>query len=307
MTQRISPNALQALMDALSTVFWYKTDLRSYLTAATGDPALIGRLDWNAYKRVVVDQLVQHLASNQERHRELLLRLMVDVSQMNDFPKLRNVDDAEAKIAAARAAVDELCKYIKPYEQELVERERDRERIAKAKAEGSERRYMQTKLDELRDRYQHLVVMDDPQKRGLALEPLLRDLFGLFDLDPRASFKLRGEQIDGTVTINRTHFLVEAKWTKDPTERKELDAFRAKVESKIENTLGLFVSINGFQDSAVELHSGRGALMLLMTGADLYAVLDGRIDLVELLERKHRHASQTGQILVDAHQMFQDA
>jgi hypothetical protein len=40
--------------------------------------------------------------------------------------------------------------------------------------------------------------------------------------------------------------------------------------------------------------------MLLMTGADLYAVLDGRIDLVQLLERKHRHVSQTGEVLIEA-------
>jgi hypothetical protein len=40
--------------------------------------------------------------------------------------------------------------------------------------------------------------------------------------------------------------------------------------------------------------------MFLMTGADLYLVLDIRIDLVELLRRKHRHASQSGEILLEA-------
>ena len=133
---------------------------------------------------------------------------------------------------------------------------------------------------------------------------MLRNLFVLFDLDPRAAFKLYGEQIDGSFSLGETHFLLEAKWTKDPTEREELDVFKAKILRKIENTLGLFVSINGFQKSAVGLHSGHGARMLLMTGADLYAVLDARVDLVKLLKRKHRHASQTGEILLEANEML---
>jgi hypothetical protein len=159
---------------------------------------------------------------------------------------------------------------------------------------------MAEKLAELKARYEELVVMEDAQERGRLLEPPLRDLFMLFDLDPKAAFTLRGEQIDGSFSLGETHFLLEAMWTKDPSERKELDAFKAKIQSKIENTLGLFISINGFQETAVEFHSGHGSQMLLMTGADFYLVLDARVDFVELLKRKHRHASQTGEVLLEA-------
>jgi hypothetical protein len=37
-------------------------------------------------------------------------------------------------------------------------------------------------------------------------------------------------------------------------------------------------------------------------GADLMAVLEARIDFVELLRRKKRHASQTGRILFEIHE-----
>jgi hypothetical protein len=53
---------------------------------------------------------------------------MVDVAEMDDFPKLRGIEDSETKIAAARAAVAELRAYTRPYEQELLERERAAER-----------------------------------------------------------------------------------------------------------------------------------------------------------------------------------
>lgn len=37
---------------------------------------------------------------------------------------------------------------------------------------------------------------------GVALEPFLRELFDTFDLDPKASFKISGEQIDGGFTLD---------------------------------------------------------------------------------------------------------
>lgn len=303
MASRISPNALQALTDALATMFWYKADLRRYLVAAGGDTALVAELDWDGYKRRIADQFVGRLAGNQDAYREVLVRLMVDVAAVEEFPKLRGTEDEAEKIAEAKAAVAELRKYIKPYEQELLEREKATERIAENRALAAEQRSFETKLAEYKARYEALLAMAEPQARGLALEPLLRDLFALFDLDPRGSFVLSGEQIDGSFSLGETNFLLEAKWTKEPIERKELDAFKAKVERKIENTLGLFVAINGFQEHAVEDHS-TGALMLLMTGADLYMVLDGRIDLKVLLRRKYRHASDTGKVLFEATQML---
>lgn len=39
---------------------------------------------------------------------------------------------------------------------------------------------------------------------------------------------------------------------------------------------------------------------MLMDGADLYAVLEERIDLRDLLRRKRREASMTGRVLLTA-------
>lgn len=303
MAQRISANALQALTDGLATIVWYKNDLRSYLVAATGDATLVASLDWT-YKRRAADEIVQRMASDQDRYREMLIRLMVDVAALDDFPKLRGIEDSEKKIAEAKAAVTELRRYTQPYEAELLEQEKARERIAEAQATAAEKRSFEDRLAALKRGYEELVVMDDPQARGRALEPLLRDLFALFDLDPRAAFVLHGEQIDGSFSLGETHFLLEAKWQKEAVDRAALSVFKDKVQGKIENTLGLFISVNGFHESAVEHHSGHGAQMLLMSGGDLYLVLDGRVDLVELLRRKLRHASQTGEVLLEASEIL---
>lgn len=41
--------------------------------------------------------------------------------------------------------------------------------------------------------------------------------------------------------------------------------------------------------------------MILMNGADLSAIIDGRIELPELLTRKRQHAARTGEIYLDAY------
>ena len=54
----------------------------------------------------------------------------------------------------------------------------------------------------------------EPQARGYAFERFLRDLFDANGLSPRASFRLVGEQIDGSFELSAETYLLEAKWTR---------------------------------------------------------------------------------------------
>jgi hypothetical protein len=296
--QRVSPNAVAALKEALAGAFWFKSDLRGYLSTALANPGLLAGVNWDNYKWAIVDEIIDRMVRGPERYHDALVQLMFDVAAMDSFPKLRRHEDAERLIREAHEAVERLRRLVKPYERELLEREQARERIGQARAQAESRRAFDTQLGSLRDRYMELVSMADARARGYALEALLRELFALFDLDPRAAFRIEGEQIDGAFALDRTNFLLEAKWQTALTPRKELDAFAAKVAEKIENTLGLFISINGVEPAAIEKHSGRGSVMIVMDGSDLYAVLEGRIDLVALLRRKLRHAAQTDEIML---------
>ena len=163
---------------------------------------------------------------------------------------------------------------------------------------------VKAKLQALTQEYYRLLSSDETQKRGYRLEKILRDLFELFDLDPKASFKIVGEQIDGAFTFESIDYLLEAKWQKEPASTRDLDGLAGKLSRKLENTLGLFLSINGFSPEAVQTHSSGRRLMILMDGSDLMAVLEGRIDLLQLLLRKRRHASQTGRIYLQIHEIL---
>jgi len=178
------------------------------------------------------------------------------------------------------------------------ERLEARERIEKSRAEAMASRGVEAKLAELKAKYLELVGATDKQRRGYDLQDILEELFELFDLAPKGSFAITGEQIDGAFNFVGTEYLLEARWRAALAETADLDGFAKKIERKLENTLGLLVSIEGFQPSAIEIHSGGKPVMVLMDGADLFQVLDARIELPELLRRKVRHAATTGEIML---------
>lgn len=44
--------------------------------------------------------------------------------------------------------------------------------------------------------------------------------------------------------------------------------------------------------------------MILMNGADLSAIIEGRIPLPDLIRRKRQHAAQTGENFIDAYRLL---
>jgi hypothetical protein len=303
MAIRVSPNAIQALQDALVATFWRKKDLLAYLRAAVEDEHLLQGIDWlspDAYKRESVSQFVNRLAADQGRHRDLVLRLMSDVAAMDDFPQLAWLEDGPTKIKAAQAAVERLRRYMTPYEEELAEKVAAQNRITQARREAEIRRATSDALRELTRRYYTLLAMESAQRRGFAFERWLRELFDVFDLDPKASLRAEGEQIDGGFTLHNHHYLLEARWRKVLAAREDLDVFDAKVRGHAENTLGLYISVEGFEPTAISRHSHRGSPLILMHGGDLLDVLEERITLDDLIARKYRHASMTGEILLSS-------
>ncbi len=299
----IAPAALHTLKEALSAVYWYKSDLRSFLTNSLSDPQVLARVNWEDFKRSIVGAVVDHLSSNQDVYQADLLRLMTEVARMESFAHLERLEDGPAKAKAAKDAVAALRTMIRPHAALMAQEAEKEERRATALEERLKQGAVREQLSSLETRFGHLLG-EEPQKRGYALEVLMRDLFNLFDLDPKSSFKVVGEQIDGAFTFDSTDYLFEAKWQNAPTAVQELDALSGKFSRRLENTLGLLLSINGFSEDAPKVHSSGRSSIVLMDGSDLMAVLEGRIDLIQLLLRKRRHAAQTGNIYLRIHEVL---
>ncbi|MFB4309634.1 restriction endonuclease [Actinomadura sp. GTD37] len=301
-TKRVSPAILHPLKEALTLAYWYKSDLRAFLTSCLGRGELVAQLDWTNYKRPIVAQLVDSLAANQHRYFDELLTLILATADITDPRHLKRLDDGESKYRNAVEALDTLRSQVEPYrrlrsEEQEAERRREATRI-----EAEMQRAMSEKLEELKKLFHEIVAMP-PQPRGYALEKFLNGLFALYDIDAKAPFRIVGEQIDGAFTFEG-EFLLEAKWKDERTPVADLDSFGGKVSRKLDNTLGLFISMNGFQDSAIEVHSRGRPTMILMDGADLNAVMDGRIELPELLRRKRQHAARTGEVFIGAYRLL---
>ena len=121
----------------------------------------------------------------------------------------------------------------------------------------------------------------------------LTDLFVLFDIQPRLSYNIDREQIDGALSFDTDDYIVEARWRKQKSSRADGDILAAKVRRRGKNALGLFISVAGFSDDLLAAYS-EGTPFLALTGDDLYMVLDGRVRLDDLLRAKKRHANETG-------------
>jgi hypothetical protein len=141
------------------------------------------------------------------------------------------------------------------------------------------------------------VSMLDPQPRGYAFEKFLKELFDANGMAGRASFRLVGEQIDGSFEIMGETYLLEAKWTNQQVGAADLRSFNAKVEDKASWSRGLFVSNSGFSEDGL-VAFGKGKSLVCMDGLDLSDMLQQRLSFNEVLSKKVRRAAETGRPFV---------
>lgn len=304
LSKRINPAVLQPLKEALTLAFWYKKDLRAFLSTCLPDLGLVSQLDWTDYKRTVVYRLIDTMAANQAKFQDELLDLLLATADIVDPAHLKRVEDGERKYAEASDALATLRSQVEPYRKMRTEVEEASRRRREDEARADMQRAIQERLAELREVLYELTRSQDAQKRGYALEKLLNSLFALFDIDAKSSFRVVGEQIDGAFTFEATEFLLEAKWQIGKAAVSDLDSFVGKIGRKLENTLGLFLSVNGFQESVIETFSQNRPRFILMDGSDLSAVVENRIGLPELITRKRQHASRTGEVFVGAYEIL---
>ena len=255
--KRIAPGAYEALLEALAVVFWNKDRLERYLRIELREhPELLAPLPFGSVKRQVAADLVSFLAERENKYQDVTLSLMQHVAAMDSFPNLEQQTDRAELLPRAMRAVSELRRWVDQY----AEWARARERLASEQAREAEQSQLRLSVSkrhqELKQRFLEMHGQDDHQQRGRDLELLLNDLFDLYDFNPRRSFLISGEQIDGAFTFNTDDYILEAKWEKAPTAREDVDVLDAKVRRKGKNTLGLFVAVSGFSPSAVNAHSG---------------------------------------------------
>ena len=142
-----------------------------------------------------------------------------------------------------------------------------------------------------------------PQPRGYAYERFLKELFDAYGLAGRASFRLVGEQIDGSFELAGETYLLEAKWQEALTDAADLRAFNSKVEDKAAWTRGLFISNSGFSQDGLTAF-GRGRRVVCMDGSDIGEMLNRGIPFPDVMLKKVRRAAESGRPFVPVSDLF---
>ena len=299
---------LQYLEDALSESFRYHSALDAFLLRSGISRAQLSvsrkqaeeraaeRFD-RAPKRFVAQAILQDVGALGAEGDRMIAAMVTSLVQMA-LPDA--TETAKAAIQALQAKIKS-DKEIKA-EQREAEKQAVEDQQRKAERAREATRAAQTaKRDVLRDRFIGLMSEANAQARGYLFETFLNDLFEFEGLDPRRSFKLGGEQIDGSFNWrSRTH-LVEAKWTQAPAAGLEFGAFNYKLEGKTVDTRGLFVSVHGYSTDAIKGVNGKGALKFVcIDGAHLMRALTADNGLTSILEKIWRHADETGEAYLPA-------
>lgn len=216
-----------------------------------------------------------------------------------DFPDLANYEDSKLRIQAAREAVGALASYKRRQsESQTNEREAVRRRAEGERARVATIARNQT-LTAMQDRLNSLSSRIGEQSAGYDFEVWFYDLIDFAEVDCRRPYNSGGRQIDGTVTVDGTTYLVECKFTSVQSGAPDLDGILARIRTKADNTMALFVSMSGYNSGALRAGSFAGTPLLLIDYSHLYHILSGAMTFDDLIRRIRRHASQTGESFLE--------
>ena len=293
MSKRLNPTIAALIYDSLLKCFWRKEALKRFLRSSRIGGNFIAQLDMNESKRTWLDRLFP-LVLDKAKGTELLVEMGRSLASMNHFPDLDGWEDSAQKNKAAREAVAALAAAIGA-EDSRETGERSGEEIRK-RADEVRRVAVRERadLDRLRMQMDSLVMALGTQSGGYDFQDWFYDLLDYEDVDNRTPYTTEGRQIDGSLTLDGTTYLVELKFEASQAGATDVDSLKAKINSKADNTMGIMVAMSGYSSVAVKEASGPRTALLLFDSSHVYMVLDGISTLKDIIRRVRRHSSQTG-------------
>jgi hypothetical protein len=293
MAKKVNPTIVALTYDALLKCFWRKEALKRYLRNSGVSANYISQLDMAEPKRAWLDRLFPLMADT-EKGVYGMLAMAQNLSEMTDFPDLRGWEDSEIKLQDAREAIAALGRALGA-EKAKADKERD---VHDSRARAEEMRKVavreQVDLARLKDRMDKLAMQLGTQQGGYAFEAWFYDFLDYEEVENRRPYKVEGRQIDGSLTLDGTTYLVELKYERDQAGATDIDSLKAKIGSKADNTMGVMVAISGYSSVAIKEASGPKTALLLFDYSHVYRALGALNSFKDSIRRVRRHSSQTG-------------
>ena len=294
MKTRLTPHFTSLVYEACLKSFWRHRALARFLRQCSISQQFLQTWAPGETKRDVLDRLFLELPKS-DRGRSALMRMAGFLIEQESFPDLENWEDSADKLEEARNAISKLRRYHSKQQKEI---QLEKDKVAARKRFAEQQRQVtqsQQTLDRLDERLKALAQSLGEQKSGYKFEEWFYELLDFSEISNRKPYVHKGRQIDGSLTVLGTTYLVELKFTQNQAGATDIDTFYKKITTKADNTMGVIVSISGYSSVAKREASGDRTPILLLDHSHLYMVLGGIMGLEDVVDRVRRHASQTGE------------
>ena len=283
MNKKINYLVKEKMVSLSGACFWFWNNFYSFLNSCGVQESIYNLYSKDTYKKYdVMRNVLEYLENKNDI--ETINNLISGFYKLNGAIDKDNLDDNKAK---------SLLKEFKdivgtdPIEIELEKRAINKKR-QETQQNINNKVLFDNELEKLNKTFLDLFSLNSitPQQRGFKLEALFAELLRINEFEYHKSYVLEGEQIDGYFKYEKFDYLVELKWTVEITKQKDLSIFDGKLRGKGQSTRGLFLSINGFDENAINKFSNDNPRIILMNGEDLTYILNGSKLFYDVLKAK---------------------
>lgn len=295
MKYKVTPQLITLTYEATLKSFWRRNALKKFLRSCSISEKYLN--SWSGEeetKRIFLDRLFLELQKN-DKGKNALLRIALALAEQINFPDLRNWEDSKDKIREAELAVMELKNYLDKQTKEIVDEEQKEnnrkeafEKNIKIQREITDKQKLKINLEELSKEI-------GTQEAGYKFQDWFFSLLDFCEIENKKPYSKDGRQIDGSLTLDGTTYLLELKFTSTQSDATDIDSIKTKVDNMADNTMGIIISISGYSSVAKDQASGRKTTLLLLDSTHLFYYLVGSMDFKDIILRIRRHASQTGE------------
>jgi hypothetical protein len=299
MKTKLTPYYIDLIYDTCLKSFWRKPALAKFLRRCSISDSFLATWGAEESKRSLLDRLFVELPKT-EKGRNGLLRIAESLIEQRSFPDLENWEDSCKKIKDAHDAVLKLRILHEQQNEEIQSEEEKRKARETFKKKQDEVSRSQKSMKELSAQLADMSKRLGSQQAGYDFQSWFFSLLDYSEIPNRKPYVHAGRQIDGSLTLAGTTYLVELKFTASQAEATDIDTFYKKVTNKADNTMGIMISISGYSTIAKKEASGPRTPLLLLDHSHIFMVLGEIMSLSDVIDRIRRHASQTGEAFLAA-------
>lgn len=290
----ITPRLIELTYEVALNSYWRKNALRKFLRASRISDNFVSSWGHDESKRELLDRLFQKLLTT-DKGKAVIFQMARSLSEQTSFPDLRNWEDSDEKIQIANKSVLELKHYLKKQDENLKNEKQKKEVQERYREERVKTQRSLTDKTKLKDNLESMFSKLGTQEGGYSFEKWFYELLDFCEITNRKPYKTDGRQVDGSLTLEGTTYLVELKFTKNQADATVIDSLKAKVNKVADNTMGIIISMSSYSSVAIKDASGSKTTLLILDANHLYLYFSGALTFSDIILRIRRHVSQTGE------------